>query len=97
MSAIEKGVLCPMEEQADNFAVMQSGKEAMIGFLEFLLRTCPTGGKLGWNEIGNRELQIRIAEQSVTKKARVTMISFFRPSARKRETEKTSWHCHCAP
>ena len=66
-----------MEEQADNFAVMQSGKEAMIGFLEFLLRTCPTGGKLGWNEIGNRELQIRIAEQPVTKKAQATMISFF--------------------
>ena len=49
-----------MEEEADRFAVLQAGKEAVIGFLEHILSTRPSGEKLGLNEIGKRELEIRI-------------------------------------
>ena len=58
--AIENGNVLSIEKEADSFAVLQSGKEAMIGFLELLLRTRPTGGNLSFNEIGKRELQMRI-------------------------------------
>ena len=59
--AIENGNVLSIEEEADSFAVLQSGKEAMIGFLELLLLTRPTEGNLSFNEIGKRELQMRIA------------------------------------
>ena len=59
--AIENGNVLSIEKQADSFAVMQSGKEAMIVFLELALRTRPAGGNLSLNEIGKRELQMRIA------------------------------------
>jgi hypothetical protein len=58
--AIENGNVMSIEKEADSFAVLQSGKEAMIGFLELLLRTRPTGGNFSFNEIGKRELQMRI-------------------------------------
>lgn len=60
ISAIEKGNVILSEQQADRFAVMQAGKEAMIGLLKHLLLTRPTGGAIGWNDIGKQELQIRI-------------------------------------
>jgi hypothetical protein len=50
-----------MEEEADRFAVLQSNKEALTGFLEHLLRARPSGGRGGWNEIERRELEARIA------------------------------------
>lgn len=50
-----------MEETADRFAVLQSSKEALKGFLEYLLRARPSPGRGGWNEIERRELQGRIA------------------------------------
>ena len=58
--AIEKGKVLSVEEQADSFAVIQSGKEAMIDFLQLAISTRPTGGNLSFNEIGKRELQMRI-------------------------------------
>jgi len=58
--AIEKGTVLPFEQQADRFAVLHSGKEAVIGFLEYLVHTRPSGGKLGWNMLGKRELEMRI-------------------------------------
>ena len=59
--AIEKGIVLLSEEQADRFAVLQSGEEAVIGFLKYTLDTRPSGGKLGWNKIGKQELEMRIA------------------------------------
>ena len=59
--AIEDGKVLSVEEQADSFAVMQTGKEAMIDFLELAISTRPTGGNLSFNEIGKKELQMRIA------------------------------------
>lgn len=58
--AIEKGTVPPFEEQADRFAILQSGKEALIRFLEYLVHTRPSGGKLRWNELGKQELEMRI-------------------------------------
>jgi hypothetical protein len=59
--AVKKGQVLPIEEEADRFAVAQAGKEAVIDFLNRTLTTRPTGGKLGWNEMGRKELEIRIA------------------------------------
>jgi len=39
--AAEKGTVLPTEEQADRFAELQSGKEAVIGFLECFLHARP--------------------------------------------------------
>lgn len=61
ISAVENGDVISFEKQADHFAVMQLGKEAVIRFLEYTLHTRPTSGKLGWNDIGKRELELRIA------------------------------------
>ena len=61
LTATKNGLVLPIEEEADRFAVQQSGKEALIDFLEYILGTRPSGEKLGLNEIGKRELEIRIA------------------------------------
>lgn len=61
LTAARNGLVLPVEEEADRFAVLQVGKEALIGFLEYVLCTRPSGEKLGLNEIGKRELEIRIA------------------------------------
>lgn len=61
ISAVEKGRVVPFEEQADLFAIKQVGKAALIDFLLLVLYTRPTGNKTGLNEIGRRELEIRIA------------------------------------
>ncbi len=60
MLAIENGSVLSIEEQADSFAVAKSDKEAVIGFLELLLCTRPTERRLSFNEIGKKELQMRI-------------------------------------
>ena len=49
-----------MEEEADRFAVVQSSKEVLIGFLEYLLRDRPSGGRGGRSEFDRRELEARI-------------------------------------
>jgi hypothetical protein len=59
--AVKTGRVMPQEKEADHFAVARVGQEAVIGFLEYLLATRPTGGALGWNDIGRRELELRIA------------------------------------
>jgi hypothetical protein len=61
ISAIKKGQVIPEEAVADRFAVAQAGKDALINFLNYALTTRPTGGKQSWNEIGRKELEIRIA------------------------------------
>lgn len=61
ISAVERGEVLPLEEEADRFAVARAGKECVVGFLRYLLATRPTGRKLGWNDIGRRELELRIA------------------------------------
>ena len=59
--AIKEGCVMPEEAVADRFAAAQVGKKAVIDFLMYLLATRPTGGKFGWNEMGGRELETRIA------------------------------------
>lgn len=49
-----------MEVAADRFAVLQSSKEAVKGFLERLLRAHPSG-RGGWDQIETRQLKARIA------------------------------------
>jgi hypothetical protein len=61
LKAIEEGQVLPMEVEADRFAVARAGRDALIAFLQHILSTRPTGGELGWNDMGRRELQIRIA------------------------------------
>jgi hypothetical protein len=62
IAAIESRQVISFEVEADGFAVERVGKDAVIGFLTYLLRTRPTGGKLGWNDIGRRELELRISK-----------------------------------
>jgi hypothetical protein len=59
--AIKKGKVMPIEEEADRFAIDRAGKDAVIDFLNYVLTTRPSGGNLGWNEMGKKELEIRIA------------------------------------
>jgi hypothetical protein len=61
IAAIESGHVISHEAEADRFAIEHVRKEALIGFLIQLLRTRPTGGELGWNDAGRRELELRIA------------------------------------
>lgn len=56
----EEGRVMPYEEEADRFALDHVGKDALISFLEHLLETRPSGGRLGWNELGQRELEMKI-------------------------------------
>ena len=60
IAALKKGQVMPIEIEADQFAVTRIGKEALIGFLTHALRSRPTGGKQGWNDLGRRELELRI-------------------------------------
>jgi hypothetical protein len=50
-----------MEEAADHFAVIQSSKDALKGFLEYLLHARPSALRGGWSEIERRELVRRIS------------------------------------
>lgn len=59
ISAVEQGHVIPEEAEADHFAAARIGKDAVIGFLKYLLDTRPTGGQLGWNDLGKRELRNR--------------------------------------
>lgn len=60
IAAIENGQVVPHEAEADRFAVARIGKGAFIGFLAHLLQSRPTGNQSGWNDLGRRELEIRI-------------------------------------
>lgn len=57
----DRETLQAMEVAADRFAVLQSSKEALRGFLEYLLRARTSRGEAGWNETERRDLQARIA------------------------------------
>ncbi|HAR97065.1 MAG TPA: hypothetical protein DCR97_14060 [Deltaproteobacteria bacterium] len=60
--AINRETLQVMEEaEADRFAVLKSGKEALTGFLEYLLHARVPAGWGGWDEPARRELRRRIA------------------------------------
>ena len=59
--AVQNGFVIPYEGEADRFAVAHVSRHTLIGFLEYLLETRPSGGRLGWNDIGRRELLMRIA------------------------------------
>jgi len=61
ISAIQNGEVILHETQADRFAIERVGRDAVTGFLAHLLKTRPRGGELGWNDIGCRELELRIA------------------------------------
>ncbi|HWF61170.1 MAG TPA: hypothetical protein VN666_12785 [Nitrospira sp.] len=61
IAAIHNGQVVSHEAEADHFALVRVGKDALIGFLTHLLQTRPTGGELGWNDAGRLELELRIA------------------------------------
>jgi hypothetical protein len=61
ISAIQNGQVISHEIEADRFAIKRVGRDAVTGFLAHLLKTRPRGGELGWNDIGCRELELRIA------------------------------------
>jgi Zn-dependent protease with chaperone function len=61
IAAIQKGQVVSHEAEADRFALVRVGSEALIEFLTHLLETRPQGGELGWNDAGRRELELRIA------------------------------------
>lgn len=59
--ATDHGTLQEMEEMADRFAVLHSSKEALKGFLEYLLRARPAPGRGGPDEVERRGIKARIA------------------------------------
>lgn len=61
IAAIQNGQVVSHEAEADRFALVRVGRDALVGFLTHLLETRPQGGKLGWNDAGKRELELRIA------------------------------------
>jgi hypothetical protein len=60
LAAIQAGRVMQEELEADQFAVVRLGKAAVIAFLGHCLATRPSGASLGRNELGRRELQLRI-------------------------------------
>jgi hypothetical protein len=60
IAAIQNGQVISHEAEADRFALMRVGKDALIGFLTHLLQARPTVGGLGWNDAGRRDLELRI-------------------------------------
>jgi hypothetical protein len=61
LEAIKSGRVVSSEAEADRFAVENVGKDAITGFLKYLMLTRPTGDNLGWNDAGKKELELRIA------------------------------------
>ena len=61
IAAVQNGQVLPQETEADRFALMRTGRDPLIRFLSLLLETRPTGGESGWNDVGRRELEFRIA------------------------------------
>lgn len=60
IAAVVSGQITWYEAEADRFAVARAGKAELIGLLTHLLETRPSGGKLSSNELGKRELELRI-------------------------------------
>ena len=60
VDAIQNGRIVEWEAEADSFAVARVGPEAFIAFLTHVLGTRPTGAPTGLNELGRRELELRI-------------------------------------
>jgi len=60
VDAIRNGRIVEWEAEADAFAVARVGPEAFISFLTHVLDTRPTGAQTGLNELGRRELELRI-------------------------------------
>ena len=61
LDAIKNGTMLPIEEEADRFAATRMGKYTVLSFLEYVLSTRPSGEKGSLNEMGKRELEMRIA------------------------------------
>ena len=60
IAAVKEKRVILLETEADMFAVSRAGKEKFIGFLTHVLETRPLGGTLSWNDLGRRELELRI-------------------------------------
>lgn len=60
IAAIREGTVIPHETEADAFAVERAGTDALICFLTFLRDTRPRGGTTGVNDLGRREIELRI-------------------------------------
>lgn len=48
------------EKEADKFAVKKTNKELVLSFLNFLIKTRPNGKSGGLNDLGKKELELRI-------------------------------------
>jgi hypothetical protein len=59
---IMSGIIPPEESQADIFAVERVGKKPVIDCLEILLNSRPSGHRRSLNELGKKELSLRIEE-----------------------------------
>lgn len=51
-----------MEAEADSFAVGKVGAYALLDYLRHVLKTGPTGGDNGWNNLGRKALELRMAK-----------------------------------
>jgi hypothetical protein len=55
---------CRAPGEADEFAAGIAGKDALVAFLHHLLVSRPAGEAGSWNEVGRRELELRIAARA---------------------------------
>ncbi len=60
IACIEKGEVEPDEIEADDFAISRVGKQPVLAFIELLLKTRPKDPPSGLNELGRKELKLRI-------------------------------------
>lgn len=60
IAAIMENRVVRFETEADAFAVSRVGKHGLIEALTHLLATRPVGDKLSWNDLGSKELELRI-------------------------------------
>lgn len=61
INAIQNENIMKEEVEADNFAIKKTGKGSMLEFLNYLKSTRPEGKSNGLNDLGKKELELRIA------------------------------------
>lgn len=60
LSYIDSNQVMPDELEADQFATKRAGRDSVSRFIEHLIRTRPVGKEGDLNELGRKELQLRL-------------------------------------
>jgi hypothetical protein len=61
IKAIQRGEVVDFERAADEFAINRIGRDRFLAYLRYALETRPAGPRESMNDLGRRELALRIA------------------------------------